>query len=188
MTLFKFIGKSKQSWPWSSSLPQILGGLRWSPWSICDDQALTLPLRSPGPSGGGTGGILPTQGRWCPPQRGSQCTGEQGGGDTARNPGRPQGGGDDLRGSEGTGVGGRVWRVREKWEQSWRELEALEHPGLLRSLLWGPCSHGPASPALSPWFQGQQTRSTSQLTYGGWNSVSKNSHLSRTSEYDLIWE
>lgn len=46
-------------------------------------------------------------------------------------------------------------------------LEALEHPGLLRSLLWGPCNYGPASPALSPWSQGQQTRSTSQLTYGG---------------------
>ena len=27
-TLFKFMDKSKQSWPWSSSLPQTLGGLR----------------------------------------------------------------------------------------------------------------------------------------------------------------
>lgn len=81
MTLFKFMDKSKQSWQWSSSLPQTPGGLRWNPWSLCDDEALR-----PGPREEVQWDPAHTGQMVCPPQGGPQCTGEQGEGDAARAP------------------------------------------------------------------------------------------------------
>ena len=49
------------------------GGLRWNPWSLCDDEALR-----PGPREEVQWDLAHTGQMVCPPQGGPQCTGEQG--------------------------------------------------------------------------------------------------------------
>ena len=84
---------------------------------------------------------------------------ETGWGSTAGNRGRLHGGGDGEVALKALGSEEGCGRSERSGSRAGRRPEALEHPGLLRSLLWWPCSHGPEnrSSTQRPWSQGQQS-------------------------------